>query len=97
MAAGTGRVARPVTSDSAPDAPAGAGPDGTNRTEEDRVVSRRVDNPTSASPDDERSYRAAEANPDPNPTDPTRPSGGTSDSARRDLDADAESEPDRSE
>lgn len=86
-----------MTSNSAPDGSAGTGPEGPNRTEEDRVVSRRVDNPTSASADDERSYRAADADPDPNPTDPTRPGGGTSTSARRDLDADAESEPDRSE
>jgi hypothetical protein len=29
-------------------------------TEEDRVVSRRVDNPTEATPEDERAYRAAQ-------------------------------------
>jgi hypothetical protein len=33
--------------------------------EEDRVVSRRVDNPTEATPEDEQTYRAA----DPDPTD----------------------------
>jgi hypothetical protein len=34
--------------------------------EEDRVVSRRVDNPTSAGPDDERVYHAgSDDDPDP--------------------------------
>ena len=36
--------------------------------EEDRVVSRRVDNPTEASPEDERAYRAADPAPDAGPT-----------------------------
>jgi hypothetical protein len=39
-------------------APSGQG------NEEDRVVSRRVDNPTQAGPGDERAYRAADPAPD---------------------------------
>ena len=43
--------------------------------EEDRVVSRRVDNPTEASPEDERAYRAAEQVPEPGdaPDDTSEP------------------------
>lgn len=38
-------------------------PDKPTDSDEDRVVSRRVDNPTEASPEDERAYRAAEEGP----------------------------------
>ena len=37
--------------------------------EEDRVVSRRVDNPTQAGPGDERAYRAADPAPDTEASD----------------------------
>jgi hypothetical protein len=83
-----------VTSDSSntigAEAPAGTG--------EDRVVSRRVDNPTGAGPDDEHAYEAADAGSDP--AGPDRSSGGEGSTAERadhDLDADDESEPTRSE
>jgi hypothetical protein len=36
----------------------------TSSEESDRVVSRRVDNPTAAEPGDERVYRAAHTEPD---------------------------------
>ncbi|WP_433275461.1 hypothetical protein ACQPZA_29950 [Pseudonocardia xinjiangensis] len=67
-------------------------------TEEDRVVSRRVDNPTGASPEDERAYDAAD--PGSDPAEPDRSSGGEGSTAERadhDLDDDDESEPTRSE
>jgi hypothetical protein len=54
--------------------------------EEDRVVSRRVDNPTEATPEDEQTYRAA----DPDPTD----DAATDDAGAA---ADDTSEPTRSE
>jgi hypothetical protein len=67
-------------------------------TEEDRVVSRRVDNPTAAGPEDERAYRAAD--PGADPAEPDRSSGGEGSTAERadhDLAAADESEPTRSE
>jgi hypothetical protein len=66
--------------------------------EEDRVVSRRVDNPTAADPGDERAYRAAD--PGAAAKEPDTDDGGTgstTERAGRDLDADDESEPTRSE
>lgn len=75
------------------------GPEPPSATEEDRVVSRRVDNPTAAGPEDERAYRAAD--PDADPATPDRSSdgggGSTSERAERDLDSSDESEPTRSE
>ena len=62
--------------------------------EEDRVVSRRVDNPTKAEPGDERAYRAAEPGPYDDPVDaPRGPTGGAGDAPS----PDDESEPTRSE
>jgi hypothetical protein len=68
----------------------------TSRTnEEDRVVSRRVDNPTQAGPGDERAYRAAQPLPASDPTDsPRGPTGGVAD---EDVAPDDSSEPTRSE
>lgn len=63
-------------------------------SEEDRVVSRRVDNPTQAEPGDERAYRAADPGPDGDPVDaPRGPTGGTGTGSGPDDD----SEPTRSE
>ncbi|HYH29869.1 MAG TPA: hypothetical protein VD903_05745 [Pseudonocardia sp.] len=62
--------------------------------EEDRVVSRRVENPTRAEPGDERVYRAADPAPGGDPVDaPRGPTGG----AGRGTSPDDESEPTRSE
>jgi hypothetical protein len=62
--------------------------------EEDRVVSRRVDNPTEAGPGDERAYDAADPGPHGDPVDsPRGPTGGATDSPSPDDD----SEPTRSE
>ena len=66
----------------------------TSNEEEDRVVSRRVENPTKAQPGDERAYRAGEPGPGTDPVDGSRgPTGGTTD----DPSPDEESEPTRSE
>jgi hypothetical protein len=74
------------------------GPEPPSATEEDRVVSRRVDNPTAAGPEDERAYRAADPDPDPAPADGTGGGGGsTTERADRDLETTSESEPTRSE
>jgi hypothetical protein len=76
------------------------GGDPTNRTEEDRVVSRRVDNPTAAGPEDELAYRAADPGSDTEPGGDGTASGGpgsTTERAEHDLDAADESEPTRSE
>lgn len=60
----------------------------------DRVVSRRVDRPTTASESDERAYRAADPLPDSGPADSYRgPTGGVSEQGE----VDADSEPMRSE
>jgi hypothetical protein len=64
--------------------------------EEDRVVSRRVDNPTAATEEDERAYDAADPLPDSGPEDSYRgATGGVSEST--DGDTDGDSEPTRSE
>lgn len=69
------------------------GPPSSNRTEEDRVVSRRVDNPTAATEEDERAYRAAERDPDPSPPDSgSGGSGGTLERASRDLSTDEDTD-----
>ncbi|HET6260046.1 MAG TPA: hypothetical protein VFE39_15525 [Pseudonocardia sp.] len=76
------------------------GSEPTSRTEEDRVVSRRVDNPTAAGPEDERAYRAADPGPDAEPGGDGPASeghGSTTERAEYDLDAADESEPTRSE
>jgi hypothetical protein len=66
--------------------------------EEDRVVSRRVDNPTAATPEDERAYRAADPLPGSDPTDsPRGPTGGAAGQDSRDEAPDDSSEPTRSE
>lgn len=63
----------------------------------DRVVSRRVDHPTAADPGDDRVHAAADASAiDDADTDRGGP-GGESERAARDLHADDESEPTRSE
>lgn len=63
--------------------------------EEDRVVSRRVDNPTAATEEDERAYRAADPLPDAGEGDTYRgAAGGVSEGAVSPGD---ESEPTRSE
>ncbi len=65
--------------------------------ENDRVVSRRVDNPTAADPGDDRVHAAAQpSTQDDTVTDPGG-AGGAAERAARDLDGDDESEPIRSE
>jgi hypothetical protein len=66
-----------------------------NRVEEDRVVGRRVDNPTSATGSDEQAYRAADPLPDSGAADSYRgPTGGVS---GHEEEPNAESEPTRTE
>ncbi|MEN3269401.1 MAG: hypothetical protein V7646_6295 [Pseudonocardia sp.] len=63
-------------------------------------MSRRVDNPTAAGPEDERAYRAADPGPDAEPGGDGPASeghGSTTERAEYDLDAADESEPTRSE
>jgi hypothetical protein len=63
--------------------------------DEDRVVSRRVDNPTAAGPGDDRAYRAADPLPGSDPVDaPRGPTGGI---AEKGSAPDDSSEPMRSE
>ena len=76
------------------------GPDQGDRDDQDRVVSRRVRNPTDAEPGDDAVYQAA----NPLPDDDAAPSGNTSsaagistEDAADELDAENESEPVRSE
>jgi hypothetical protein len=65
------------------------------RDEEDRVVSRRVENPTAATAEDERAYRAADPLPDSGSADSYRgPTGGVSAHGES---PDDDSEPVRSE
>lgn len=73
-----------------------------DQDDQDRVVSRRVDNPTRAEPGDEAVYRAARTTPDPeHAPDPAAPTSGTpgtsTTTAAAEMDAENESEPDRSE
>ncbi len=63
----------------------------------DRVVSRRVHNPTSATAADERAYRAADPDAEPETDTRTGGEGGASERAAREQAADDESEPTRSE
>jgi hypothetical protein len=76
------------------------------RDEDDRVVSRRVDNPTAAGPGDEAAYRAADPVPDgsggADPADDTtaddrQAGGGSAERARAEMQNVDESEPTRSE
>jgi len=76
--------------------------DTTDRDDEDRVVTRRVDHPTEADPGDDAVYRAANPQPDDDPSraapaDGGGPRGGTTERAADELDGTAESEPTRSE
>lgn len=65
--------------------------------DQDRVVSRRVDNPTTAAPGDADVYRAAAPAAEPDADRDTGGGGGTAERAGRDLDTDDESGPTRSE
>lgn len=73
------------------------------RDEDDRVVSRRVDNPTGADPGDDAVYRAADPAPDDSspsvdtPAGDRRSAGGTAESIEDEMKQSDESEPDRSE
>jgi hypothetical protein len=76
------------------------GPDQGDRDDQDRVVSRRVQNPTDAEPGDDAVYQAA----DPLPDDDDAPSGEatsaegvSTEDAADELAAENESEPVRSE
>ncbi|MDT7575567.1 MAG: hypothetical protein QOH17_1900 [Pseudonocardiales bacterium] len=76
------------------------GPDQGDRDDQDRVVSRRVQNPTDAEPGDDAVYQAA----DPLPDDDAAPSSGatsgggvSTEDAADELAAENESEPVRSE
>jgi hypothetical protein len=66
-------------------------------TEEDRVVSRRVDNPTRARPGDQDAYAAADPTAEPEPDRDGGGSGGAAERAARDMDGENEDEPTRSE
>lgn len=66
--------------------------------ETDRAVSRRVDNPTRASAEDERVYAAAPPRVEPEPDTATGGTGTTAERAARDVrETGAGSEPTRSE
>jgi hypothetical protein len=65
--------------------------------ENDRVVSRRVDNPTSADPGDDRVHAAADPSATDEPDTERGGAGGAAERAASDLATDDESEPIRSE
>jgi len=65
--------------------------------DEDRVVSRRVDNPTAATEQDRGAYEAADPPTTPATDTDRGGAGGTAERAGRDLGTDDESEPERSE
>jgi hypothetical protein len=69
------------------------------KDDQDREVSRRVDNPTDAAPDDEAVYRAADPLPDDDQPTSEQPetSGSTAEAAAAELAEENESEPRRSE
>jgi hypothetical protein len=77
------------------------GPEPESRTEEDRVVSRRVHNPTQAAEEDERTYAAAgdrDADDSPDPDEQAASTeGSTTERAAQERAAADESEPTRSE
>ena len=73
-----------------------------DKDDQDREVSRRVDNPTDAGPDDAAVYRAADPLPDDgHPTseqpETTGSTGSTTEAAASELAEENESEPQRSE
>ena len=67
--------------------------------DQDRVVSRRVDNPINAGGEDEAVYRAADPLPDDGHPTSERPetTGSTTEAAAAELAEENESEPQRSE
>jgi hypothetical protein len=67
--------------------------------DQDRVVSRRVDNPINAGGEDETVYRAADPLPDDGHPTSEQPetSGSTTEAAAAELAEENESEPERSE
>ena len=67
--------------------------------DQDRVVSRRVRNPTSAGANDASVYRAADSSSDESPptSGPSESSGSTTEDAAAEIAAENESEPSRSE
>ena len=71
----------------------------TGKDDQDREVSRRVDNPTHAAPDDETVYRAADPLPDDGHATREQPetTGSTTEAAAAELAQENESEPQRSE
>ena len=76
-------------------------PTGEDKDDQDRVVSRRTENPTAADPGDRSAYQAA--NPDDEGGSPDSPeraepdAGSTTQGAANELAAADESEPERSE
>ena len=70
-----------------------------DQDDQDRAVSRRVDNPTDAAPDDEAVYRAADPLPDDGHATGEKPetTGSTTEAAAAELAEANESEPRRSE
>jgi hypothetical protein len=75
-----------------------------NQDDQDRVVSRRVDHPTAADPDDQRAYQAADSDTGDGSSGPPDSSAraepdaaSTTQSAADELSEADESEPDRSE
>jgi len=70
-----------------------------DQDDQDRAVSRRVDNPTDAAPDDEAVYRAADPLPDDGHATREQPetTGSTTEAAAAELAQENESEPQRSE
>ena len=70
-----------------------------DQDDQDRAVSRRVDNPTDAAPDDEAVYRAADPLPDDGHATSEQPetTGSTTEAAAAELAQENESEPQRSE
>jgi hypothetical protein len=76
-------------------------PDHSDRDDQDRVVSRRVQNPTDAEPGDESVYQAADPLPDDDgaagSAEGTSPGAASAETAAAELDEENESEPVRSE
>jgi hypothetical protein len=77
------------------------GPDHGDRDDQDRVVSRRVQNPTDAEPGDDAVYQAADPLPDDDAAarsgEATSADGLSTEDAADELEAENESEPVRSE
>ena len=70
-----------------------------SKDDQDREVSRRVDNPTAAASNDEAVYRAADPLPDDGHPTSEQPetTGSTTEAAASELAEENESEPQRSE